>query len=376
MNKHDEIIKILADAAANPMAQVKEYKSRTGNLAVGCIPEYTPGELVYAAGMLPVGLWGGQVDISEAKAYVPAFCCSILQSALELGLTGKYNELSAVIFPSLCDTLKCVAQNFKIGVPHIPMIQFTHPQMRKIDAGVTFLKSEYGRVIAALEEITGKKVTDAAIAEAIKVFNENRQALRRFVETAPKHTDVITPVVRHAVIKSGYFMEKPQHTGLVTELCDALDTLPERRASKTVLLSGIMAEPDSLLQIFSDCGIAVTADDLAQETRQFRYDVPEDSSDPLENLARWWQVFEGCSLAYDPEKKRIDMIIDDVKKGDISGVVVCMMKFCDPEEYDYPLLKKALEDAGIPELYLELDQQSDINAQAQTRIQAFSEILG
>jgi benzoyl-CoA reductase/2-hydroxyglutaryl-CoA dehydratase subunit BcrC/BadD/HgdB len=325
--------------------------------------------------MLPIGLWGGQLDISKAKEYVPAFCCSILQSALELGLTGAYDGLEAVIVPSLCDSLKCMGQNFKAGVPQVRMIQFTYPQMRKLEAGVVFLKDEYGRVLAALEEIAGKKVSNADIAGAIDIFNDNRAALRRFVAAARSHADVITAVARHAVIKSGFFMEKPRHTALVNELVKELETLPEKHAENGVLLSGILAEPDSLLRIIDECGMSVLADDLAQESRQFRYDVPTDGEDALYNLARWWQVFEGCSLAYDPEKKRAGMIIDEVQTHGIKGVIFCIMKFCDPEEYDYPIIKAALDEKAIPSLYFELDQPSDVDAQARTRIQAFSEIL-
>ena len=375
MRQYQEIIDILSEVAKNPEKQTREFKERTGKKAVGCFPEYVPAELVYAAGMLPVGLWGGQVTISEAKAYVPAFCCTLLQSDLEFGLTGKYKDLDAVIIPSLCDSLKCMAQNFKVGVPTIRMIQCTHPQMRKLEAGVVFLKSEYARVLEALEEVAGTKVSNEAVAEAITVFNANRQALRRFVELAVDHADIITPVVRHNVIKSGYFMEKPEHTALVNELCADLEAAPKKRAEKTVLLSGITAEPESLLNILSDCGLSVASDDLAQETRQFRYDVPVVGEDALYNLAKWWQIFEGCSLAYDPEKRRTDMIIEEVKRLGIKGVILLIMKFCDPEEYDYPLIKEALDANGIPSLYFEVDQPSDINAQAQTRIQAFSEIL-
>lgn len=375
MQDIENIIEILMEISRHPARQILELKAQTGKKVVGCMPEYVPAELVYACGMLPVGLWGGQVTINEAKAYVPAFCCSILQSCLELGLTGAYDMLDAVIFPSLCDTLKCVSQDFKIGVPQIRHIQFTHPQMRKLEAGVQFLKQEYARVLGALEEVSGSKMSNEQLHQAIEVFNENRRVLRRFVSLARAHTDKITPLLRHHIIRSGCFMEKPRHTELLRALCDGLEALPEVRPEKSLLLTGILAEPDSLLTMISDCGLTVAADDLAQESRQFRYDVPTDTDDALYNLARWWQVFEGCSLAYDPEKKRIDMLVDEVKEHGIQGLVVCMMKFCDPEEYDYPLLKTALEKAGIPALYLELDQQSEVSGQVQTRLQAFSELL-
>ena len=42
-------------------------------------------------------------------------------------------------------------------------------------------------------------------------------------------------------------------------------------------------------------------------------------------------------------------IIDAVKKYGADAVVVCMMKFCDPEEFDYPILLQQFEAAGREE---------------------------
>jgi benzoyl-CoA reductase/2-hydroxyglutaryl-CoA dehydratase subunit BcrC/BadD/HgdB len=170
-------------------------------------------------------------------------------------------------------------------------------------------------------------------------------------------------------------MEKSEHTKLVKVLIsEAQKMSAEKWLGKKVLLSGILADSEDLLSILAENNIAVVADDLAQETRQFRYDVPE-GKDALDRLARLWSVFEGCSLAYDPEKKRGAIIVEEIKKKEIDGVIFCMMKFCDPEEYDYPLVKKAVEEAGVPTLYLEIDQQTKNNEQVRTRVQTFSEML-
>ena len=69
------------------------------------------------------------------------------------------------------------------------------------------------------------------------------------------------------------------------------------------------------------------------------------------------------------------MLIDMVKETGADAVVVCMMKFCDPEEFDYPIYKAQLEEAGIPMLYLELDQQIESFEQIRTRIQSFAEMV-
>ena len=52
-----------------------------------------------------------------------------------------------------------------------------------------------------------------------------------------------------------------------------------------------------------------------------------------------------------------------------------MQQFCDPEEMEYPYLKKALDGAGIPHIKLGVDQQMRDFGQASTAIQAFADVL-
>lgn len=135
-----------------------------------------------------------------------------------------------------------------------------------------------------------------------------------------------------------------------------------------------MAEPNEFLDIFSEFNIAVVADDLAQESRQYRNDVPA-GIDPLEQLAQWWQDFDGCPLAMNTDKPRGQMIIDMAKKCDADAVVICMMRFCDPEEFDYPIYKTEFEEAGLRYTVIDVDLESPSLEQVRTRLQAFSEIL-
>ena len=47
------------------------------------------------------------------------------------------------------------------------------------------------------------------------------------------------------------------------------------------------------------------------------------------------------------------------------------MKFCDTEAFDYPLVKKDLEEAGVPLLSVEHDQLVESTEQLRTRFRAF-----
>jgi len=375
----DSIKRILAEmteVVSNPGQVVKSYKEKTGKGVIGCLPYYLPEEIVHAAGMLPIGVWGGQTQVSLAHTVFPAFCCSIMQSVMEFALKGVYKDLDAVIIPAPCDTMKSIGQDWLYVVPNVKAILTVYPQMRKIEAGVQYLKSEFLKIKKEIEAISGEPISDKSLTASIEVYNEHRQVLREFCTVARMYPLTITPTVRHLVIKSGFFMEKGQHTSLVNELINALRKCPaEEFKGKKVILTGIMAEPDGLLKVFSDNGLTVVADDLAHESRLFRTDVPDGNEDPLVRLARQWSLIEGCSLAYDPEKKRGDMLIDMAKETGAEGIILCMMKFCDPEEFDYPVLSVQFEEAGIPLLHLEIDQQMQSVEQVRTRIQGFAEML-
>ena len=96
---------------------------------------------------------------------------------------------------------------------------------------------------------------------------------------------------------------------------------------------------------------------------------------PLARLARQHAARAGCSLLYDPQKKRAGLIVDLVKKHDADGVLVLQTKFCDPEEFDYPILKTRFEREGIPHLLLEVDRQTVNFEQAKTAIEAFADVI-
>ena len=375
MRTAKEIINEFKAIADNPRKAMDDYKKETGKGAVGIMPVYCPEEIVHAAGYLPIGMWGAQKkQISKARTYLPPFACSIMQSVMELQLEGVYDDLEAVIFSVPCDTLKCMSQKWNRPVP---AIVFTHPQNRKIakDAANVFAREEFNIVKEKLEDILDVHISNKAIKNSIAVYNENRAACREFSDVAAEYAAVVTPSDRHAVIKARWFMEKSRHTALVKELIAALkaEPAPEFKGKK-IIVTGIQVEPYDVLDIFQENGFAIAADDLAQETRNFRQDVPDDD-DALMALARAWNEFDGCSLATDANKPKGQMIIDAVKKYGADAVVVCMIKFCDPEEFDYPILLQEFEAAGVKNLYIEVDQESTAFEQVKTRIQTFAEIL-
>jgi bcr-type benzoyl-CoA reductase subunit C len=376
MNTIEEKLALFREIAANPGAQLAKYTSR-GKKAIGCFPYYVPEELVYAADMVPFGIWGRHGTISKAKEYFASFYCTIAQMNLEMGLDGTLDGLSGVIVTSLCDTLRPLSQNFRVGVSNIPCMFLAHPQNRRPEYGLAFTMAQYAKIQAALEKIGGQKISGEKLQNAIQVYNRSRAAKRRFVRLAGQHPEAVSAVNRGAALKASYFMLKCEYSQMLEELNAGLEKLPPSAWNgKKVLVSGIIADNPALLQIFDDNRLAIAADDLAHESRGFDVDAPEKEEDPLRALALHFAAQDHDPLLYDPEiVKRPAHVVKKIRDAGAQGAVIMMMTFCDPEELEYPSLKKALDEAKIPHISLGFDQQMADFGQARTLLQAFAESL-
>lgn len=367
------------EIAANPKKQLENYKAQ-GKKAIGVLPYYAPEELVYASGMVPFGVWGSNTKtISRAKEYCATFYCTIAQLALEMLLDGTMDQLDGIITPTVCDTLRPMSQNFRVSVgDKLPVIFLAHPQNRFDSFGLQFTVDQYTHIKKELEKISGKEITNDDIQKAIKVYNKSREARRKFVKLASDHCDVITPTKRSAVLKAGWFMLKDEYTAKLNELNAQLEAMPVCNWKGTkVVTSGIICDNPKLLASFEENNIAIAADDVAHESRSFRVDVPEDK-DGLMALAKQFANIDYEILLYDKEasqNRRGEFVADMVKESGAQGLVLFMQQFCDPEEMEYPYLKKALNNAGIPHIKLGIDQQMRDFGQAQTAIQAFADVL-
>ncbi|MEG1163744.1 MAG: 2-hydroxyacyl-CoA dehydratase family protein [Anaerovoracaceae bacterium] len=372
---YKEIIEKLETSAQHPSQTVVQSMKDTGKEAIGCFPIYTPEEIIYAAGYIPMGMWGGNTELQLADKYLQSFCCSIMRSNMEYGMRGAYNMLKAIVLPTFCDTLKCICENWKVAVPQVPIVPIVYPQNRNIPCGFEYMKDEFKRVKNEIEKLTATNISERDMEEAFKVYEEYRRTMREFTEIVALYPQIIGAKRRHLIIKAGQFMDKAVYTKNIRAIIDGLKqekVVPFDGVK--VIATGLIAEPVELLEIFEENNIAFVGDDLAQESRQWRT-ISREDGDVWSKMAYRVADQRGDTFFYEEEKSRGQMLIDMAKEKKADAVVVFMMKFCDPEEYDYPIYKAEIESVGIPMLYLEIDQQITSFEQIRTRVQSFTEML-
>ena len=371
-----EMIAALAQAGRTPKETILRSVKETGKKPIGCFPIYLPEEIIYASGLLPVGMWGGQTAMTEVDRYIQGFCCSVMRANMELALRGAYRFLEAIVIPTYCDSMKSILANWTVAMEEPRVLTYTVLQNRASSGSLDFILHQNEKLRAQLGELTGRAVTDGDIEKAFQVYEDYRAAMRRFVALVKDYPASLNPTVRHLILKAAWFMDKAAYTTQLTELMDALAREPkETLRGPKVVVTGLMMEPVKLLDVFTENGFTVVADDLAHESRQFRT-LSRITGSVMERIACRMIDLKGDTFFYEEDKSKGQRLIQTVRDEKADGVVVCMFKFCDPEEFDYPVYKKELTDAGVPMLYIEVDQQMDSVEQIRTRIQSFAEMLG
>lgn len=370
-----EMLAGFAEVANNPKAQLDKYLAE-GKRVIGVGPYHVPEELVHAAGAVPFGVWGAIGSSDNAKKYFPPFYCSICQMTLEMGMTGKLNGLSGIMITGLCDTLRAFSQNWKAAMgTKIPMIYVTNSQNRFIEAGRTYAIESYKEVKRGVEECANAIIENDDMLASIKLYNEWRAAMREFVELAGAHPAEVSVADRVAVINAGYYELKEEHLAQVKALNAELAKLPESTTGfNKIVLSGIYEDIPAITEILDANKYAVVVDDLAKESRAFSREVPE-AGCAIEALADGWCSLKEDPELFDPKKAHLDALVKKTKDSGAQGVVILLAKFCDPEEFEAPLAMKALREAGIPVVTIEVDQSTESYEQARTQLETFKELL-
>ena len=289
---------------------VKKYQAE-GKKMIGVSPIHMPVEMVYASGMIPMGLWGGSGEVSAAKEYFPAFYCSIVQRVMEMSLTGQLDCLSGIMVSIQCDSLKALGQNIRRAVgDKIPYIHVAMAQNRKLECGVDFNETQYRKVKNQLEEIKGDFFSDEDIEKAIKLYNKSKKLMQEFVAVAADYPQIITPSKRSQVLTIANYMDRAEYVELLEELIAELKKEEVKPwDGKKIVTTGIMTSLPSLNEILEENKLAIVEDEVAEESRQFRTLVDEDTDNPIRALAKYLGDIEGCSVMYDA----------DIFKADASG---------------------------------------------------------
>jgi benzoyl-CoA reductase subunit C len=334
---------------------VKQWKAAApGRKAIGYMPIYVPRELIHAAGMLPVGIFGGgdQIEVIQGDAYYQSYICRIPRSTLELGLTGRLDCLDGMLFPSICDVIRNLSGMWQIMFKDKYVRYVDVPQNYDDSIGGEFYVHEMQQVRDDLARLRGQPITDDELRESIAVYNDNRKAVEDlYAYRAKKPWQAPTSEV-YLVLRAGLVLPPEEHTRLVREYLAAADAekRPQRDNARVVLTGSFCEQPPlSLIKSIEMAGCYVVDDDFILITRWLREPVPV-AGDPLEQLARAFLHHSvQSSPKYDEKKEdKGKFLLHQYKTRGAEGVIFAAPSFCDPALLERPMLQEVLAKQKIP----------------------------
>ena len=334
---------------------VKEWKAaKPGRKAIGYLPIYVPRELIHAAGFLPVGILGGgdALEVIQGDAYYQSYICRIPRSTIELGLTGRLECLDGMLFPSICDVIRNLSGMWQILFPDKYVKYIDVPQNYVDSIGGNFYIQEMQTLREDLGKLRGKEITDAELNASIRVYNDNRDAVRElYAYRAAKPWQAPTSEV-YVLLRAGMVLPPEEHTTLVREYIAAADTVqrPKRDNARVVLTGSFCEQPPlALIKSIEMSGCYVVDDDFMLVTRWLLDEVPANAN-PLEELSKAFLHRSASTAAkYDVTREEKGVfLMKQVKTRGAEGVVFAAPSFCDPALLERPMLQEILAKQKIP----------------------------
>ncbi|MFQ5463302.1 MAG: 2-hydroxyacyl-CoA dehydratase [Phycisphaerae bacterium] len=370
-----DLIELLPSEA---LAEARAKHPDIGGL--GVFPVYAPVEVIHAAGLMPVGLFGAgnKIELSHAESRFQSFICSIAKSTLELFLSGVMKDFEGAVFSSICDVARNLSSLVERNAPGM-FIEYLHmPQNMYSEGSAAYVRAEFERFRTNLAAHLGRPIDDDAIRSSLKLYNEVRGLTRRLYTHRKVHPTSIGAADLYAVVQAGTRMMPEDYAPMLGDLCDevqASDAKP--RDGVRVIVEGAFCEqpPIGLVDVIETGGCLVHDDDMAVGWRLFNEDVPTEG-DPLEALSQAYlanSVY--TSVRHDCDKPRTAGLLDRMKDAGAEAVLFTPAKFCEPALLDYVLFRQKLEEADVPHLKIEFEEKMWTFETTRTEIETFAESM-
>ncbi|HEY3421143.1 MAG TPA: double-cubane-cluster-containing anaerobic reductase [Methanomassiliicoccales archaeon] len=354
-----------------------------GRRVVGTFCLFVPDEIVFASGADRVILCGGRSNtISVAEEYLPRNICPLIKSSFGAIVNGScsgdlacphFGMVDAIVAEATCDGKK---KMYELLHEYIPTYVMDLPQMPDSRTSIGYFESELRRFGRFMEGLTGRTITEEALAREIRSGNETRRMLHRLYEMRRLDPPPIRGSDVIKMLQKQYFLSPDVFRNGLREVCDEVEkkTASGEKCGPRLMISGCPMPAGNMKvpQIIEDMGACIVVEESCTGTRSF-WDLVDEQKDPWTALAeRYLKIPCSCMT---PNQGRIDSIIELAERFDVDGVVYYTLQSCHGYNIERYRVGKALKEANIPMLAIETDYSDADVEQIRIRVEAFLEML-
>ena len=358
-----------------------ETAKAQGRPVVGIMCEFTPREIILAAGAVPVCLCGGSAaTIPAAEQFLPANLCPLIKSTFGYHVTRKNPFLEwadLVVAETTCDGKK---KMFELMRASKPMYVLELPHKADDADALEHWIQEVRKFKAHLEEKFQTQITGEKLRDACRLMNRERGLRRQLADLMARDQPPLTgrQLIEFKSIISGIEADLQQYE-------NALGYYRERRlpAGKfqtdppvRVLLTGVplVHGAERVLELIEDAGAVVVAMENCTGLKPILNDVDLDEPDILRAIAKKYYHLP-CSVLT-PNTSRFETLCTLAEKFRPHCVIELVWQACLTYDIEsFHVRKLAEEELQLPYLKITTDYSPSDSARISARVEALFETI-
>jgi len=357
------------------LAYAREAKAQ-GRPVIGIMCEYTPREVILAAGGVPVCLCGGSARMAEvAERELPANLCPLIKSTYGYHLqhSNPFLEMAdLIVAETTCDGKK---KMFELLAESRPVHLLELPQKSDDSFAREYWLHEVLRLKAVLEERFATSITDVALREAIGVMNRERTLRRSLAALMQAENPPLTGLRLRQFNSSisGIPADLAQYELALAQLQAQME---ERCAGTRIMLTGVPLPhgAERVLELIEAHGGLVVCQENCTGLRPLLEDVDADASDPLRAIAEKYYHLP-CSVMT-PNTERLELIKSLARDYHVEGIIELVWQACLTYSVEAVAVKRCAEqELGIPYLQIQTDYAPADSPRIAMRIEALIETI-
>ena len=374
-----------AEARREGFLKVKELKDK-GEKICGAFCQYTPSEIIYAAGLYQVALCGRSPDpIKTAETRLPANLCPLIKAsyghALEESCPYAYFS-DVVVGETTCDGKK---KMYELLGELKPMQVIHLPNVPDYERSLEMWTEEIRAFAKGLEEKFNVTITDDMLNESIEWCNKERIQAARIYELGKYDPPAITGTKMNDIMEGEQYMfDREAKYNKINEILDQCEKNwhdgiypyePDPNRPRLIVSGGGYGRVSAkTINVMEELGGAIVCYEGCCGISSRRRLVDEDRSrDPYVRIAE--KYIEVPCAVVSPNYRRMDQVRETIKEWHADGYVSITLHSCNPFAIETENIRRVCEEMDIPLLHIETDFYPGDAGQIRTRIEAFLEMI-
>jgi len=349
-----------------------------GRPIVGILCEYTPRELVLAAGGLPVCLCGGDAaKIPPAEEVLPSNLCPLIKSTFGYHLTGTNPFLEMadlLVAETTCDGKK---KMYELMAEKRPMHVLELPQKPSEPVAFAHWRAELDRLRIELGRRFGVEITDDRLREAIRAMNRERALRRALAEQMRRDPPPFTG--RELLDFKSLISCLPadlERYARARAAAAAAPGRPDLAGRVRVLLTGapVAHMAERVVDLVESHGGVIVCQENCTGLKPILEDVDEAAPDPMGAIAE--KYFHLPCSVMTPNDGRIERLREFAEAYRPDAVIELVWQACLTYDVESHRVKRWAEtEAKRPYLRIETDYSPSDSARIALRVEALFETV-